>query len=54
MKVNISGTMAQLTGNWTRTEMTDCNTDSLAFSSQTAQGCRGKEAAHRLRTAQRN
>lgn len=34
MKVNISGTIAQLMGNWTRTEMTDCNIDSLAFSLQ--------------------
>jgi len=34
MKVNIFGTMAQLIGNWTRTEMTDRNIDSLAFSLQ--------------------
>ena len=34
MKVNVSGTMAQLMGNWTRTEMTDRNIDSLALSSQ--------------------
>jgi ABC-type transporter Mla MlaB component len=34
MKVNISGTMAQLMGNWTRTEMTDRNIDSLALSLQ--------------------
>lgn len=34
MKVNISGTMAQLMGNWTRTEMTDGNIDSLGVSLQ--------------------
>lgn len=34
MKVNISGTMAHLVGNWTRTEMTDKNIDSLALSIQ--------------------
>ncbi len=34
MKVNISGTMAQLMGNWTRTEMTDRNINSLAVSLQ--------------------
>lgn len=34
MKVNVSGTMAQLMGNWTRTEMTDRNIESLAFSLQ--------------------
>lgn len=34
MKVDISGTMAYLTGNWTRTEMTDRNIDSLALSLQ--------------------
>lgn len=30
MNVNITGTMAQLTGNWTRTEMTDRNLDALS------------------------
>jgi len=34
MKVNISGTMAQLMGDWTRTEMTDRNIEALAFSLQ--------------------
>lgn len=34
MKVDISGTMAYLVGNWTRTEMTDWNIDSLAGSLQ--------------------
>lgn len=34
MKVDISGTMAYLVGNWTRTEMTDWNIDSLAISLQ--------------------
>lgn len=34
MKVTISGSMAHLTGNWTRTEMTDRNIDSLAASLQ--------------------
>jgi ABC-type transporter Mla MlaB component len=34
MKVDISGTMAHLVGNWTRTEMTDKNIDSLAVSLQ--------------------
>ena len=32
MKVDISGTIAHLTGNWTRTEMTDSNIDLLAVS----------------------
>lgn len=34
MKVDISGTIAHLRGNWTRTEMTDRNLDSLAMSLQ--------------------
>ena len=34
MKVDISGSMAHLAGNWTRTEMTDRNIDSLAVSLQ--------------------
>ena len=34
MKVDISGSMARLVGNWTRTEMTDRNIDSLAVSLQ--------------------
>lgn len=34
MKVAISGSMAHLAGNWTRTEMTDRNIDSLAVSLQ--------------------
>lgn len=34
MKVDISGSMAHLAGNWTRTEMTDRNIDSLAISLQ--------------------
>jgi ABC-type transporter Mla MlaB component len=34
MKVAISGSMAHLGGNWTRTEMTDRNIDSLAVSLQ--------------------
>ena len=34
MKVDISGTMAYLAGNWTRTEITDRNIDSLAVSLQ--------------------
>lgn len=37
MKVDISGTMAYLAGNWTRTEMTDRNLDSLAVSLQQLQ-----------------
>ena len=37
MKVDISGTMAYLAGNWTRTEMTDRNIDSLAVSLQQLQ-----------------
>jgi len=37
MKVNISGSMARLAGNWTRTEMTDRNIDSLAVSLQQLQ-----------------
>lgn len=32
MKVDISGAMAYLAGNWTRTEMTDRNIESLALS----------------------
>ncbi|MBE0503806.1 MAG: STAS domain-containing protein [Desulfuromonadales bacterium] len=42
MKVNISGTMAQLMGNWTRTEMTDRNIDSLATSLQQIKIAEGK------------
>ena len=34
MKVDISGAMAYLAGNWTRTEMTDRNIESLALSLQ--------------------
>lgn len=34
MKVDISGTIAHLAGNWTRTEMTDSNIDLLAVSLQ--------------------
>lgn len=34
MKVDISGKMARLAGNWVRTEMTDRNMDSLAASFQ--------------------
>ena len=34
MRVAISGSMAHLAGNWTRTEMTDRNIDSLVVSLQ--------------------